>query len=93
MAVRVRLHNSASLIPKKEPSYLWVGESLGSGIELNAVVVGNVITAVTTVAANRTSAARHNVFFIPPHYELTSLSGHRKVRWCYITKIRKIISH
>jgi len=59
MAVRVRLYNSASVIPKKEPLYLWVGDSLGSGIEHNAVVVVNVITAVITAAVNRTWAARH----------------------------------
>ena len=64
---------------------------MGSGIELNAVVVGKVITVVTIVAANRTSATRHrrHFFFVPPHNDLTSFSGRRKVRSYYITKIKK----
>ena len=59
MTVRDRLHNWVSLIPKKEPLYLWVEDCLDSGIELNVVIVVNVITAVITAAVNRTSAARH----------------------------------
>jgi hypothetical protein len=38
---------------------------MDSGIELNAVVVGTIITVVTTVAADRTSAIRHRCHFYP----------------------------
>jgi hypothetical protein len=54
MAVRAQLHNSAGLMPKKEPLYLWVRGFLGSGIELDALIAGNVII----VAVNRIPVIR-----------------------------------